>query len=60
MANWIGIVLATLVGGLPRGERGSLKAGLPLRPAEAEKGADDRPFVAPYFWAAFVLLGDPD
>ena len=52
--------LAALVGGLPRGERGSLKTGLPLRPAEAEKSVADRPFAAPYFWAAFVLLGDPD
>jgi CHAT domain-containing protein len=22
--------------------------------------ADDRPYAAPYFWAAFVLVGDPD
>jgi tetratricopeptide (TPR) repeat protein len=25
-----------------------------------QDGADDRPYAAPYFWAAFVLVGDPD
>ena len=24
------------------------------------KGADDRPYAAPYNWAAFVLVGDPN
>jgi len=26
----------------------------------SQGGADDRPYAAPYFWAAFVLAGDPD
>ena len=50
--------LAALVDGVPRGERGSIKAALPTRKPDAPRGAD-RPFAAPYFWAAFVLLGDP-
>ena len=50
--------LAALVDGVPRGERGSIKAALPSRKPEAPKG-EDWPFAAPYFWAAFVLLGDP-
>ena len=50
--------LAALVDGVPRGERGSIKAALPTRKPDASRGAD-RPFAAPYFWAAFVLLGDP-
>ena len=50
--------LAALVDGVPRGERGSIKAALPARKPDTPKGAD-RPFAAPYFWAAFVLLGDP-
>jgi CHAT domain-containing protein len=54
-------LLASLVDGVPRGERASIKKALPLRqPAGGgapKKG--DRPFDDPYFWAAFVLLGDP-
>ena len=51
--------LAALVDGVPRGERGSIKAALPTRRPDAPKG-EDRPFAAPYYWAAFVLIGDPD
>jgi CHAT domain-containing protein len=51
--------LAALVGGVPRSERGSIKAALPTRKPDAPKG-DDRPFAAPYYWAAFVLIGDPN
>ena len=50
--------LAALVDGVPRGERGSIKAALPTRRSDVPK-SEDRPFAAPYFWAAFVLLGDP-
>jgi CHAT domain-containing protein len=49
--------LALLVDGVPRGERGSLRPALPARKAEAAK--EDRPFAHPYYWAAFVLIGDP-
>jgi tetratricopeptide (TPR) repeat protein len=37
--------------------------GRPALPAVAELPAgdkDDRPFAHPYYWAAFVLIGDPD
>ena len=51
--------LAALVGGVPRGERGSIKAALPTRRPDAPRG-EDHPFAAPYYWAAFVLIGDPD
>jgi CHAT domain-containing protein len=50
--------LAALLDGVPRGERGTFKKGLPPRKAE-EKGPE-RPFAAPYYWAAFVLIGDPN
>jgi hypothetical protein len=26
---------------------------------QSQGGADDRPYAAPYSWAAFVLSGDP-
>jgi CHAT domain-containing protein/Tfp pilus assembly protein PilF len=48
--------LGQLLYGLPRGERGSLRPALPRRTAEAK---DDRPFAHCYYWAAFVLIGDP-
>jgi CHAT domain-containing protein len=49
--------LATLVDGVPRGERGKARKALPARKEGARK--DDRPFAHPYYWAAFVLIGDP-
>jgi CHAT domain-containing protein len=49
--------LTSLVDGVPRGERGSIRKALPVRKTEANK--EDRPFAHPYYWAAFVLIGDP-
>jgi CHAT domain-containing protein len=49
--------LAALVEGVPRGERGPVRPPLPTRRPGAE---DDRPFAHPYYWAAFVLIGDPN
>jgi CHAT domain-containing protein len=33
-----------------------------IRPLQggSQGGANDRPYAAPYYWAAFVLAGDPD
>jgi CHAT domain-containing protein len=50
--------LETLVDGVPRGERGTIKAALPIRQA-TDRPDEDRPFAHPYYWAAFILLGDP-
>jgi CHAT domain-containing protein/tetratricopeptide (TPR) repeat protein len=49
--------LTKLVDGVPRSERGSI--GKPLPPRKPEAGKADRPFAHPYYWAAFVLIGDP-
>jgi hypothetical protein len=54
---------AELSGGVERGERG--KGVKARQPADLSKtipagGDDDRPYAPPYYWAAFVLSGDPD
>jgi tetratricopeptide (TPR) repeat protein len=41
-------------------ERGKGRQRLPLLPEAAVAAKDDRPYAHPYFWAAFVLIGDPD
>jgi CHAT domain-containing protein len=59
--------------GLPRAEAEALAAKLsqgelrltvsPLKPAAAPAAGSakgDRPYAHPYYWSAFVLLGDPD
>jgi CHAT domain-containing protein len=49
---------ARLSGGELRGTESALKPAAPAEAARAEKG--DRPYAHPYYWSAFVLLGDPD
>jgi tetratricopeptide (TPR) repeat protein len=49
--------LARLVDGLPRGERSKVRP--PLPPRKPGTAREDRPFAHPYYWAAFVLIGDP-
>lgn len=51
--------LAKLTDSLPRGDRGKV-VKLPERKTDTPKEKEDRPFEAPYDWAAFVLIGDPD
>jgi len=53
-------VTAELSGGVERGK--GAKARLPdeLAAAVPAGGDNDRPYAPPYFWAAFVLAGDPD
>jgi hypothetical protein len=50
---------AALAAGVPRSTVVSL-GGRPVVPAPRPGVADDRPFAHPYYWAAFILLGDPD
>jgi CHAT domain-containing protein len=55
---------AELSAGVERGKGASARQssdGGPTRPllVQSEEGADHRPYAAPYFWAAFVLVGDP-
>jgi len=37
-------------------DRGTVREG----PATEEPSSADHPYAAPYYWAAFILLGDPD
>jgi CHAT domain-containing protein len=47
------------IAGLPGG--GELRSVKPAVPVVGDKpAANDCPFAAPYYWAAFVLIGDPD
>jgi CHAT domain-containing protein len=44
-------------------ERGKGRKELPLRPAlpaPLPGDVEDRPYAHPYYWAAFVLIGDPN
>jgi CHAT domain-containing protein len=50
-----------LAGGLQRGGlRGSEEEVPPLLDKEPDLPAGEKPFAHPFFWAAFVLLGDPE
>jgi CHAT domain-containing protein len=41
--------------------RGTVSAQKPLAPAQAALAEkDDRPYAHPYYWSAFILLGDPE
>jgi CHAT domain-containing protein len=49
-----------VAGGVERG-KGATKHQVTERSAVIPAGGDnDRPYAAPYYWAAFVLAGDPD
>jgi CHAT domain-containing protein len=49
---------AALAAGVPRGE--VVKLSRPVVPAPRAGERDTRPYAHPYYWAAFILLGDPE
>jgi CHAT domain-containing protein len=53
-------VTAALSGGVERGKGGKARQPADLAAAVPAGGDNDRPYASPHFWAAFVLVGDPD
>jgi len=51
---------AELSGGVARGKGAKARQPEELVIAVPAGGDNDRPYAPPYFWAAFVLAGDPD
>jgi tetratricopeptide (TPR) repeat protein len=54
--------LDSIFAGVAVGERGSIVEARPILPKLPAEGTtkEDKPFAAPYFWAGFILVGDPD
>jgi len=53
-------LIAGLSGGVARGKGAKARQPDELTAAVPADGDNDRPYAPPYFWAAFVLAGDPD
>jgi tetratricopeptide (TPR) repeat protein len=53
-------VAAQVSQGVERGKGRPRQKLLPPVPEPAPAAKDDRPYAHPYYWAAFVLIGDPD
>ncbi len=51
---------AGLSGGIERGKGGKASQPVDFAGAVPSAGDNDRPYASPHFWAAFVLVGDPD
>jgi CHAT domain-containing protein len=51
---------AELSGGVERSKGAKARRPNELATAVTAGGDSDRPYASPYFWAAFVLVGDPD
>jgi tetratricopeptide (TPR) repeat protein len=53
-------VAAQVSEGVERGKNRPRQKLLPLLPGPIPAAKDDRPYAHPYYWAAFILIGDPD
>lgn len=51
--------LGTLTNGIVRGERPA-KEVIKTVPIPKDAGKDYKPYSHPRYWAAFILIGDPD
>jgi CHAT domain-containing protein len=54
---------AAITNGVSRGERGkgeTFKLSVPKEPKTTTPAKDDKPFAHPRYWAAFILIGDPN
>jgi CHAT domain-containing protein len=51
---------AVLTEGVDRGKGRKTQSLLPAIPQATAGAKDDKPFAHPYYWAAFVLMGDPN
>jgi CHAT domain-containing protein len=51
---------AELSGGVERGKGADARQPIDLAATVPSGGDNDRPYASPHFWAAFVLVGDPD
>ena len=49
-----------LAGGLQRGALRGTEEEAPLAEKEPDLSAGAKPFAHPFFWAAFILVGDPE
>jgi Tfp pilus assembly protein PilF len=52
-------VAATVSEGVERGKDRPRQKLLPSVPGPAAAAKEDRPYAHPYYWAAFILIGDP-
>jgi CHAT domain-containing protein len=61
LSRWEVLRLAAeLSGGVERGKGAQGRQPVELAATVPAGGDNDRPYAPPYFWAAFVLAGDPD
>ncbi len=51
---------AVLSGGVERSKGARARTPAELADSIPAGGDNDRPYASPHFWAAFVLVGDPD